>query len=191
MTVAGTARATSDCVAVAAGERPDVVLVDASITDSAQTIRALARLSQNPKVVALAVPESEDAVMACIEAGAHAFVTVDQSIDELVATLRALADGQVHASPQLVAALLRRVSDLASVRDGGSVQNLTSRELQIAGLLRDGLSNKEIAARLQIEPATVKNHVHQVLTKLGVARRAQVGPRLREIGLDRRSPVSV
>ncbi|MGZ4387753.1 MAG: LuxR C-terminal-related transcriptional regulator [Gaiellaceae bacterium] len=189
VSVLGTAAGLDDCVSIVEQARPDVVLVDTSMPEASLTIRALGRLSRAPRVVALAVPDAEDAVLACVEAGAAAFVTVEESIEDLVATLVGLARGEAHASPRLTAALLRRLSHLAARSDGEDVEALTSRELQVGALLGDGLSNKEIARALQIELPTVKNHVHQVLRKLGVARRAQVGPRLRELGLHARSGI--
>jgi len=187
--VVGRAAAVADCMPLVVRTAPDAVLVDASLEDAEATIRELARLPEAPCVVALAVPDTEDSVLACIEAGAVAFVTVDESIDDLVATLLDLARGEAHASPQLTAALLRRLSHLAARRpdDGAGVELLTSRELEIGALLAEGLSKKEIARELHIELATVKNHVHRILTKLGVSRRAQVGPRLQRLGLPVRS----
>jgi two-component system nitrate/nitrite response regulator NarL len=185
--VVGVAAGLDDCLPLVRGARPDVVLVDVTVPEAASTIRALGRLGAAAQVVALAVPEAEEAVLDCVEAGAAAFVTVEQSIDDLVLTLVALARGEAHASPRLTAALLRRMASLAARRADGELEALTSRELQVGALLGEGLSNKEIARELQIELATVKNHVHHVLRKLGVSRRAQVSRRLRELGLYARS----
>lgn len=182
--VVGTARGFEDCLALAERARPRAVLVDTSLCQASLTIRRLRCLRCAPEVVALGVPEAEDAVLACVEAGAAAFVTVEESVDELVATIVRLSHGEALASPRLVAALLRRVSLLASTRVTGQDVSLTTREIQVGALLGSGLSNKEIACELQIEPATVKNHVHSVLAKLGVTRRSQVGARLRELGFE-------
>ena len=75
--------------------------------------------------------------------------------------------------PAVAAALLRRVASLP--REGAPVdaRTLTPRELEIVSLIADGLANKEIARSLQIEVATVKNHVHHILAKLGVTRRTE------------------
>lgn len=185
--VVGTARGLDDCLALTERARPRAVLVDTSLAQASLTIRRLRSLPCAPEVVALGVPEAEDAVLACVEAGAAAFVTVEESVDDLVATIVRLSHGEALASPRLVAALLRRISHLASTRVSDDAAALTTRELQGGVLLGSGLSNKEIASQLQIEPATVKNHVHAVLTKLGVTRRSQVGARLRELGFEPRS----
>jgi two-component system, NarL family, nitrate/nitrite response regulator NarL len=189
--VVGTARGLDDCLALAGRERPCAVLVDTSLVQASLTIRRLRNLPYAPEVVALGVPDAEDAVLACVEAGAAAFVTVEESVDDLVATVVRLSHGEALASPRVVAALLRRISHLASARATGDAAALTTRELQVGALLGSGLSNKEIASELQIEPATVKNHVHSVLAKLGVTRRSQVGARLRELGFEPHSSGSV
>jgi DNA-binding NarL/FixJ family response regulator len=79
----------------------------------------------------------------------------------------------------LSAALARRIAALAADEKRGSWNGaLTPRQREIASLVADGLSNKQIARRLLIEQATVKNHVHSILVKLGVSRRDQVAKRL-------------
>jgi DNA-binding NarL/FixJ family response regulator len=80
--------------------------------------------------------------------------------------------------------LLERVAALAaSLPQATPAQHLTPRELEIARLLERGLSNKQIAARLRIQLATVKHHVHHILEKLDVARRGEAVARLRQIGM--------
>jgi len=88
------------------------------------------------------------------------------------------AAGGTVCSPRLAALLLERVAATAGERPAAAP--LTSRERQIAELLEEGLSNKEIAARLAIELPTVKNHVHSILTKLKASRRGQAAAMLRE-----------
>jgi DNA-binding NarL/FixJ family response regulator len=83
-------------------------------------------------------------------------------------------------SPSFAAALLRRVADLAHLREvPGPGLVLTAREREIVGLIDDGLSNKQIAQQLCIQLATVKNHVHHILHKLGVNGRLEAAARFR------------
>src|SRR6266542_1088577 len=89
--VVGSAADGEACLGLAGRERPAVVLVDATVVHAAATIRALTRLADPPQVVALAVSDSEESVIECVEAGAAAFVTVEESLDDLVATLASLA----------------------------------------------------------------------------------------------------
>ena len=138
---------------------------------AARTIR---QATAGAGLVALAAPEDDGSVIACAEAGVAAFVARDATLDELVAATRAVARGELPAhSPRIAAALLRRVADGARPPEHAVLAPLTSRERQIVALIDEGLSNKEIAARLCIELSTVKNHVHNLLEKLGARGRAE------------------
>jgi two-component system, NarL family, nitrate/nitrite response regulator NarL len=158
---------------------PDVVLLDLSTPESDAVIRDVDRLRPRTPVVALGVVDREPDMLACIEAGIAGLVSRDASFDALVATIESAARGEVHCSPQFAGTLVRRVAALAGVREiDGAAERLTARECQIVDLLEENLSNKEIAVRLGIEVATVKNHVHNLLEKLQVQRRTDVARRL-------------
>lgn len=167
---------------------PDVVLLDAPISEATVALQALGGPVQ--KVVVLGIVESEPDVIAWAEAGAAGYVSREASSEELAATIEAVARGETLCSPRIVAALLRRVAALAqSPAHPGTRRDdcLTPREREVAGLIGDGLSNKEIARHLCIEVPTVKNHVHNVLKKLEVARRGQAAAHLRtDDGSERR-----
>jgi len=164
---------------------PAIVLVDAGRVEVAALLRDLADAVADAKVVAVAMPESELRLFACAEAGVAGLVPWNASLDEVVSTLRAVARGELPCSPRVAAALLRRIAALAAgqrtVESPSSA--LTRRELEIAGLIDEGLSNKQIALRLQIEVPTVKNHVHSILDKLKVHRRSEAAAHLRADGL--------
>jgi two-component system, NarL family, nitrate/nitrite response regulator NarL len=164
--------------------RTDIVLVDMAMTDSVEVIRELAAGEPSVKVIALGLTEREADVIACAEAGISGYVTHDASVDDLAATIESVAQGEMPCSPGVAATLLRRVNTLAAqgdVRRADAV--LTRRELQILGLIDEGLSNKAIAERLVIEVATVKNHVHNILEKLNVQRRGEAAALARTSGL--------
>jgi DNA-binding NarL/FixJ family response regulator len=171
------------CYTLAASGSFDAVLLDASLPDATASIGTLRQVAPELPIVALGVPESEDAMLRCVEAGASAFATAGQGIDDLIDVLAALVRGEACCSPRMTAALLRQVTALASGRDRSEIDSLTAREFEIGRLVGAGLSNKEIASELHIELATVKNHVHHVLGKLGVERRSRVAPRLLELEL--------
>ena len=136
--------------------------------------------------VALALGETESEIIDWAEAGVSAYVTREASIDELVIVIERVTRGEVLCSPKVAGSLFRRVSALAT---GGQTSpapvRLTARERQIVDLINEGLSNKEIAGQLVIELATVKNHVHNVLVKLNVARRGEAAARVRAHGAHR------
>ena len=183
--VVGTAAGADETLARADALAPDVVLLDLAMASALDTIRALVAAGSPPRVVALAVPDAEREVIDCAEAGVAGFVTREGSIADVTATIESVARGEAIFSPKAAATLLRRVATLAAERaPGPDAGHLTSRELEIVSLIDEGLSNKEIATRLHIELPTVKNHVHNILEKLNVSRRAEaaaiVRPRLRQ-----------
>jgi two-component system, NarL family, nitrate/nitrite response regulator NarL len=156
----------------AAGLEPDVAVADAGRVEVERSLdRLVARLEGVP-VVAVAVPASEAAILACAQAGASALLTPAASSNELVNAIESVARGEPLCSPAIGAVLLRCVQTLARGRGGLLAERLTPREREIVGLIRSGSSNREIASRLSIELSTVKNHVHNILEKLGVHERA-------------------
>jgi two-component system nitrate/nitrite response regulator NarL len=158
---------------------PDVVLVDVSTGAGIEIARALARAGAATRLVALAAPEHDSFVIACAEAGVSAFVASEGTFDDIVAATQAVVRGETACSPRVAATLLRRVADQAHERLLGEFAPLTPRERQVVALIDEGLSNKEIAARLCIEHSTVKNHVHNLLDKLGARGRAEAAARVR------------
>jgi DNA-binding NarL/FixJ family response regulator len=167
--VVATAASSAECVERAAAHAPSVVLLETAMPGGLEAARALAGTTP---VLALAVPEEVDDVLACAEAGVAGYVTRDAGLDQLVAAIHAAARGELLTSPRMTGALLRRVADLAAARPSATDARLTIREREILDLIHAGLSNKQIAQRLSIQLSTVKNHVHNILEKLGVERRA-------------------
>ncbi|HEU0303886.1 MAG TPA: response regulator transcription factor [Gaiellaceae bacterium] len=153
-------------------ELPEVILLDTVPPDADFRIRELLAALPDARVLALTVPNREREILAIAEAGIAGFVTSDASVAELVAAIESVSRGESLCSPSVVAALLRR---LASMARGWAdpTEPLTTREREILELIDEGLSNKQIAQRLRIELPTVKNHVHHILGKLGVHRRAE------------------
>jgi DNA-binding NarL/FixJ family response regulator len=153
---------------------PDVILLDTTPADADTSIRALLASLPDVPVVALAVPNHETEILAVAEAGMAGFVTSDASVAELVAAIESVARGEALCTPSVAAALMRRLASLArSWAETDPIEPLTRREREILELIDEGLSNKQIAQRLRIELPTVKNHVHHILGKLGVRRRAE------------------
>jgi two-component system, NarL family, nitrate/nitrite response regulator NarL len=175
--VVGGAAEVPEAAAVFASVAPDVILLDLAGADGPAHVRRLLARAPSALIVALGVTEAEDDVLPLAEAGVAGYVTRDGSVDDLLATVESVAAGETICSPRITATLLRRVALLARDRraeEPNPERDLTSRERQIVALIDEGLSNKEIATRLRIELATVKNHVHNILEKLGVGRRADV-----------------
>jgi two-component system, NarL family, nitrate/nitrite response regulator NarL len=125
--------------------------------------------------VALGVTDSEGAILAAIEAGASGYVLESDSFEKLLRVVRSVSEHAAYAAPHIVAALMRRLRERSGLQntpaDPDRFDLLTDREQEILRLLASGLSNRAIAARLFIEYGTVKNHVHNILNKLGVGSR--------------------
>jgi two-component system nitrate/nitrite response regulator NarL len=181
--IVGAAVGVDEALELVRNVRANIVILDMA-TARKETIRALAE-TPGIRVVALGVRETEHEVVAWAEAGASGLVPCDSSIDDLVAIVESVSRGETRCSPRMVAALFRRVADLASERSAETAEaHLTPRERDILALIRDGLSNKEIAKRLCIEVPTVKNHVHNILAKLNVRRRGEAAAFARRMLLD-------
>lgn len=164
--------------------QPDIVLLEAPSARLADVVSQLRAVVPAARVVAFALADEEHDAIRCAEAGASGYVSRDATIEELVTTILRVARGEFPCSPRVATLLARRLSVLAGRRptpaSGPDPQTLlTARERQILALIDDGLSNKEIAARLGIELSTVKNHVHHILDKTSATRRAQAAARLR------------
>jgi len=162
--------------------RPDVVLLDMSIPRCVEIGIASRAVSPTVGIVAFAVGSDEAEQIACVEAGVTGFVPRDGDVDDLVNAIMSVVRGEAFCSPQVVASTFRRLADLSSAgRTADTAPALVSaREREIVDLIDRGLSNKEIAQRLHIGIATVKNHVHNILDKLHLSRRGEIGARLRE-----------
>jgi DNA-binding NarL/FixJ family response regulator len=181
--VLGTAGSRQDALRRTADLGPDVLLVDTSALGGVALACALSQAAAGVKVVALGCSEQEADVMACAEAGVSAFVEREATFEDVIAATTAVTRGETACTPQVAAMLLRRVADGARTRRRGTAEvgQLTAREREIVALVDEGLSNKEIALRLSIELSTVKNHVHNVLEKLGARGRSEAAARLRTV----------
>lgn len=156
----------------------DAVLIDVADSNGIEGLRRGIAALPASRIVAITVPASEQDVVSCVESGVDGFVTRDASIIELVEALHGVTRGEVHCSPRMTAALARRLAVRARSTEAPA-GTLTTREREILELVDIGLSNKMIARRLAIEPATVKNHVHHIIEKLGVDNRVQAAAQMR------------
>ena len=154
--------------------RPDVVLLDVGMPQSCGFAREIQRNAPTTSIVALGIGESHDQILTYAEAGITGYLTIDTSLEDLVAVVESVSRGEAICSPQLAGSLVRRLAALAADREPDPPHaRLTSREREVVALIERDLSNKEIANSLGIEVATVKNHVHNLLEKLSVHRRSE------------------
>jgi DNA-binding NarL/FixJ family response regulator len=174
----GLAADVDEALAMAARTAPQMILVDASLPDGLAAVSRLYTLTLRPQIVALALIERETTVIAWAEAGVSGYVPRNTGLSELVSLLEGIARGEQTCSRKIAASLLRRVSrssrQVAPHGFATALSSLTFREQQVMQLIGAGLSNKEIARRLNIGLGTIKSHVHNVLRKLTLNRRSQI-----------------
>lgn len=156
----------------------DVALISPRLpgNDALKLTRTLAEGFPDLKILALGLTESRAWVLEYVEAGAAGYVARDDSVEDLLRRIRAAHQDRAVVSPEIAAALMDRVARYAQLFDeveSGLYEeaNLTPRERETLDLIGQGLTNQEIADRLVIEVGTVKNHVHSILSKLGVSSR--------------------
>jgi DNA-binding NarL/FixJ family response regulator len=172
----------------AAELRPDVVLMDLHmpVLDGIAATRRLRVEQPGVRVLALTTFDDDEDVFAALRAGAVGYLLKDVSADRLVEGLLAAARGESVLQPSVAARVVARVAQLPDElprRPQPLVVPLSDRELDVLRLLAEGRSNREISAVLFLAEGTVKNHVTNVLAKLGARDRTQAALRARALGL--------
>jgi DNA-binding NarL/FixJ family response regulator len=137
----------------------DVALVSTRLPDNGglRLTNTIADIAPSIKVLALGLTEEKKRVLRYVEAGASGYILKDDSLEDLIEIVRATQEGKVFVSPQIAAAMMERLSDLAQIFAG----------------VENNLTNQQIAQNLVIEVGTVKNHVHNILEKLNVNSRGE------------------
>jgi len=150
--------------------QPDVVLMDLVMPgmDGVTATRAIKERWPQIQVIALTSFKEKEYVEGALKAGASGYLLKNVSAEELVSAVRRAAVGQPSLSPEAAQVLIQRVN--APAPPG---QDMTDREKEILALMVEGLSNIEIAERLVVSQSTVKFHVSNILSKLGVTGRTE------------------
>lgn len=177
-------------VALVASARPDVVLMDLRmpVMNGVEATRRIAARAGAPRVIVLTTFDEDAEVFAALRAGAVGYLLKASSSDKLCGAIRAAAQGASVLEPTIAAKLMAGVDRAATPAaprkpPAPLADPLSAREREVLAFLASGCSNKEIGARLNISEGTVKNHMTQVLGKLGALDRTQAALRARELGL--------
>jgi DNA-binding NarL/FixJ family response regulator len=170
--------------------RPDVVLLDFGLEnhDSLSLTATVHGEVPTARVIVMGLLPLQEDVANFVRAGASGFIMKDASFEDFFATIRAVAGGAEVLPPALTNSLFSQIArNVAGGSKGQALDSvrLTTREREVIALLGEGLSNKEIAIRLNIAIHTVKSHVHNVLEKLALHSRLEVAAFTHTAGLSR------
>jgi DNA-binding NarL/FixJ family response regulator len=180
--VVGAAADGEEAVALAAEQRPDVVLMDLRMPrcDGVEATRRIRAAHPETEVVVLTTYADDDSLFPALEAGARGYLTKDAGAEEIARAIADVRDGAAGLSPRIQARLIERLAvpraaaPAVPAAQGSTLPDgLTVREAEVLGLIAEGLSNAEIAARLFVSMATVKTHINNLFAKTGVRDRAQ------------------
>lgn len=185
--VVGGAGSGEEAIKKASELQPDLVLVDVGLKDGSglETIGNVLSCYPGTKVIVLTLLESDETMIAAIRSGASGYLLKSTPISKLVATLRAVENGEAALSRKMTGRVLQ---ELARQKNNGETKlaglnSLTDREIEVLRCLGAGASNREIAEKLYIAHNTVKNHVHNILNKLNLKNRREAARLARYQGL--------
>jgi DNA-binding NarL/FixJ family response regulator len=167
---------------------PDVILMDLRmpVLDGAAATRRLRVAQPDVRVIVLTTFDEDTAIFDGLRAGATGYLLKDAPTEKLYEAIRAAAKGESFLQPSVasrVVAEFARLSEKAPAWSQELTDPLSTRELEILRLLASGATNREIAAQLVLAEGTVKNHVTNILNKLGVSDRTQAALKARDLGL--------
>jgi DNA-binding NarL/FixJ family response regulator len=177
--VIATARSGGEALRQVSRLKPHLVLLDSALgdRDSLRLVETVKKVSPDIKVIVMHLLPTHEDVVAYVRAGVSGFIMKDASVAEFVATIRSVADGASVLPRLMTGTLFSHVAAQALARGKNgqkAVSRMTKRELEVTGLIANGLGNREIAGRLNIAAHTVKSHVHNILEKLALHTRLEV-----------------
>ena len=185
--VVGQAGDGEEAVALARELRPDVVVMDVRmpVMDGVEATRHIRRELPDTQVIILSTFDDDEYIFEGLAAGARGYLLKDVSSKELAEAIRRVHQGQALLPPGIASKVVTEFSRLAAQRETvvPLYEELTPREMEVLRLLAARASNRQIAEALCITEGTVKNHVSNILGKLGVSNRSQAVRRAQEMGL--------
>ncbi|MBD2565660.1 MULTISPECIES: response regulator [Nostoc] len=165
MTVIAQAEDGQQAIALFSEHQPDVTLMDLRMPQmgGVEAITAICTQFKPAQIIVLTTYDGDEDIYRGLQAGAKGYLLKDAKPNELLNAIRMVNRGQQYIPPEVGAKLVQRMSN----------PELSERELEVLGLMAQGMSNSDIAAALTIGESTVKSHVNRILSKLGVSDRTQ------------------
>ena len=173
--VVGEASTGEEAIEQATLHKPDLVVMDIRMTgiSGIDACRTITEQLPDTRVIMLTTYAEDDLLFAASQAGASGYVLKRIGTNDLMHTIREVASGETGLDPGLTRAMFKRNDELEKDSSGTAFSDLTNQELRVLALIRDGSTNREIAARLFLGEGTVRNYVSTILSKLHVANRAE------------------
>ncbi|NMB88692.1 MAG: response regulator transcription factor [Chloroflexi bacterium] len=177
-----------EALRLAVRHQPHVVLMDLRmpVLDGVQATRRLHASLPDCKVIVLTTFDDDESVFDGLRAGAIGYLLKDVSSEKLIEAIRSAARGEYFLQPSITAKLMEEFSRLSRLHNNAHetlAEPLSSREVEILKLVATGASNKEIAEILVIAEGTVKNHLTNILSKLGVKDRTSAVLKAQQLGI--------
>ena len=159
--------------------KPNIILLDVGLKNynEVSVVELVKKNMPEAKVIGMGFVPSQSDIVEFVAAGASGFILKDATVKQFLGSIRSVSQGAKVLPPTLTDSLFSHIVDLAVTKKKGnriSAVRMTKREREIIALIADGLSNKEIAQRLNIATHTVKSHVHNIMEKLALHSRLQI-----------------
>jgi DNA-binding NarL/FixJ family response regulator len=173
--IVGEAGTAAEAVSMARQARPDVILMDVRLPDGSgiEACRKIKAESPECRVVMLTSYSDEEAIVGAVMAGANGYLLKQADSERLTQAIRDAASGASSLDPRAAGALLTQFRELSAKQAEAELAGLTDRERRMLALIAEGYTNRAIGERLHLSEKTVRNHVSQLLRKLGFQRRSQ------------------
>ena len=173
--VVGEAGTVAEAITLAVQARPDVVLMDVRLPDGSgvEACRRIKAENADMRVVMLTSYQDEEAIVGAVMAGASGYLLKQADSDRLTQAIRDAAAGDSTLDPRAAGTLLTQFRELSAKQAEAELQGLTDRERRMLALIAEGYTNRAIGEVLHLSEKTVRNHVSQLLRKLGFQRRSQ------------------
>lgn len=158
---------------------PQVILLDLGLweDDSLRIAEVISKESPHSRIIVMDLLPAHEDIVEFVNAGVWGFIMKDATFDDLVGTIHSVVAGTKVLPPQMASSLFSQIAkEAVDAGESAAIESvrMTERERQVIDLIAEGLSNKEIAARLEIAPHTVKSHVRNIMEKLALHTRLQI-----------------